>query len=71
MKITCYLSPACGSEEELKTNIDSALAAENISAEVSTQRINNEKAAELGLSGSPTILIDGKELQPSAGTGFS
>ncbi|MBK5225763.1 MAG: hypothetical protein JJD96_04210 [Thermoleophilia bacterium] len=71
MKIICYLSPACGSEKELRANIDRALDSENISAEVSVQRIDDQKAANLGLSGSPSILIDGKELQPSAGSGFS
>ena len=71
MEIICYLSPACGSEEESRTNISLALEAENISAEVSVQRIDDQKAADLGLSGSPSILIDGKELQPSAATGFS
>lgn len=71
MKIICYLSTACGSEEELRTNIGLALEAENISAEVSLQRIDDQQAANLGLSGSPSILIDGQELQPSAGTGFS
>ncbi|MHB1325194.1 MAG: thioredoxin domain-containing protein [Thermoleophilia bacterium] len=71
MKITCYLSPACGSEEELKTNIVRALAAENISADVSIQRIDNEKAAKLRLSGSPSVFINGTELQPIDTTGFS
>ncbi|MBE3066056.1 MAG: hypothetical protein IMZ73_01315 [Chloroflexi bacterium] len=71
MKIICYLSPGCGSEEELRTNIGFALEAENISADVSVQRIDDQKAADLELSGSPSILIDGIELQPSAGTGFS
>lgn len=71
LKITCYLSPACGSQGELRANIDRALAAEDISADVSVQRIDDQKAADLGLSGSPSILIDGKELQPSAGAGFA
>ena len=71
MKIICYLSPACGSEEGLRANIDRALEAESMSADVSVQRIDDQKALNLGLSGSPSILIDGKELQPSAGSGFS
>jgi len=71
VKITCYLSPACGSEGGLRANIDRALKDEDISADVSVQRIDDQKAADLGLSGSPSILFDGKELQPSAGTGFS
>ncbi|MHB1391050.1 MAG: thioredoxin domain-containing protein [Thermoleophilia bacterium] len=71
MKISCYLSLGCGSEEELRANIDLALRAENISAEVSLERIDDQKAASRGLSGSPTVLIDGKELQPVTGSGFS
>jgi len=71
VNVTCYLSSACASEEELRANIDRALEAENVSADISIQRIDDQKAADLGLSGSPSILIDGKELQPSAGTGFS
>lgn len=71
MEINCYLSMACSSEEELRANIDQALQAESIIADVSLKRIDDQKAAELGLTGSPTILIDGKELQPATGTGFS
>lgn len=71
MKIICYLSLGCGSEEQLRTNISLALKAENVGADISIQRIDDRQAADLGLSGSPSILIDGKELQPAAGTGFS
>ncbi len=71
MKIDCYISRGCGSEEALKVNIDRALAAEKIQAEVSIHRISDEKAAELKLSGSPSVFINGKELQPSGTIGFS
>ncbi|MHB0867485.1 MAG: thioredoxin domain-containing protein [Thermoleophilia bacterium] len=71
MKISCYLSPGCGSEEELRANIDLALRAESISAEVSLERIDDREAAVRGLSGSPSVLIDGKELRPAPGSGFS
>ncbi len=71
MKIDCYISEGCGSEESLKENIARALQAEKIQAEVSIHRISDEKAAEMRLSGSPTVFIDDKELQPSGTIGFS
>ena len=71
MKIDCYISQGCGSEEALKENIDRALVAEKIQAEVGIHRISDEKAAELKLSGSPSVFINGRELQPSGTIGFS
>ncbi len=71
MKIDCYISQGCGSEEALKENIDRALEAEKIQAKVSIHRISDEKAAELKLSGSPSVFINGRELQSSGTVGFS
>lgn len=71
MKIDCYLSLGCGSEEALRENIYRALAAEKIEAQVNFHRIDDEKAIALGLSGSPSIFINGKELQPQGVVGFS
>lgn len=71
MKIDCYISQGCGSEGALKENINRALAAENIPAEVNIYRINDEKAAEMKLSGSPSVFINDKEIQPSGTIGFS
>jgi hypothetical protein len=71
VKIDCYISKGCGSERELKENIDRALKAEKIQAEVAMHRISDEKAAELKLSGSPSVFINGRELQPSGTMGFS
>ncbi len=71
MKIDCYISQGCGSEETLKENITRAMAAEKVQAELSIIRISDEKAAELKLSGSPSVFINGKELQPSGTIGFS
>jgi hypothetical protein len=71
VKIDCYISHGCGSEETLKENINRASAADNIRAEVHIHRINDEKAAEMKLSGSPSVFINGKELQPSNSVGFS
>jgi len=71
MKIDCYISHGCGSEEALKENITRALKAEKIHVEVGIHRISDEKAEELKLNGSPSVFIDGKELQPQGTAGFS
>lgn len=71
VKIVCYISQGCGSEEALKENIGRALNAEKIRAEVSIHRISDGKAAELNLGGSPSVFINGRELQPSGTVGFS
>ena len=71
MKIDCYLSPDCGSEEGLRENIIHALKAEQVEADVIFHRINDEKATTLGLSGSPSVFVDGEELQPLGLIGFS
>ncbi len=71
MKIDCYLSPGCGSEDALRENIARALVLEKIEAEVNFHRIDDAKAAALGLTGSPSVFIDGKELQPQGTVGFS
>jgi hypothetical protein len=71
MHITCYLSRGCGSEDALRENIARALAAEQVDAAVAFHTIDNEKAVALGLSGSPSVFIDGNELQPQGWVGFS
>jgi hypothetical protein len=71
MGIDCYLSPECGSEGALRENITQALATEEVEADVNFHRIDDEKAIALGLSGSPSVFINGKELQPQGLIGFS
>ena len=71
MKIDCYLSAGCGSEEALRANITRALAIEKITAEVNFNRIDDTKAMALGLTGSPSLFIDGMELLPQGAVGFS
>jgi hypothetical protein len=69
--IDCYLSQGCQSEEALKINIATALEKEGIKAEVNFRRLNDDEASSLGLSGSPSLFINGKELQPTGTVGFS
>jgi hypothetical protein len=71
LKIDCYLSQGCQSEKALKTNIAIALDREGIKAKVNFHRINDDEASSLGLSGSPSVFINGKELQPTGTVGFS
>jgi protein-disulfide isomerase len=69
--IDCYLSPGCGSEAALRENIARALALEKLDATMNVYRIDDAKALALGLTGSPSVFIDGKELQPQGQIGFS
>jgi hypothetical protein len=69
--IDCYLSQGCQSEEALKMNIAAALEKEGIKAIANFHRINDDEALSLGLSGSPSVFINGKELQPLDTAGFS
>ncbi|MEW6586970.1 MAG: hypothetical protein AB1442_15355 [Nitrospirota bacterium] len=71
MKIDCYLSPDCGSEKALRENIAEAILSEKIEAEVNFFRIDATAAAVLGLHGSPSVLINGKDIQSSGTVGFS
>jgi hypothetical protein len=65
------MSLGCGAEEGLKANISQALDLEGVSAEVRFNRISDKEAATLGLRGSPSVLIDGKDIQPADVIGFS
>jgi hypothetical protein len=71
MNIDCYLSHGCGSEKALRENIDQALTIEKVEAEVNCHRIDDEKAIALKLSGSPSVFVNGKEIQPQGTVGFS
>lgn len=70
MIIDCYLSFVCSSEGTLRENIAQALSLEKIEAQVNFYRVHDEQAEALGISGSPAVMIDGKELQPFRAAGF-
>jgi len=57
LKIDCYLSESCLSEKELLENINTALKLESTEADVSMVRLDERKAASLGLRGSPAIFL--------------
>ncbi|MGB9715638.1 MAG: hypothetical protein ACPL1G_04430 [Thermodesulfovibrionales bacterium] len=71
MKIDCYISGKCCSEESLEKNIQEALRLESVKAEVNIFVIDDKKANELGLRGSPSVFINGKEVEPVDINGFS
>jgi hypothetical protein len=65
------MSLRCGSEEALRENITKALELEGVRAEVNFYRITDDEAKSLGLKGSPSVLIEGKDIQPVDIEGFS
>ena len=71
MKIDCYLSLGCASEDALRATLSKALELEAVEADVKFHRVTDKDAAELGLKGSPSVLIDGKDIQPVDMQGFS
>lgn len=65
------MSLGCGAEEGLKANISEALGLEGLTADVRFNSISDIEAAALGLRGSPSVLIDGNDIQPADVAGFS
>lgn len=70
MTIDCFISERCASEDALKENIGKALRLEGMEARVSFYRLSDEQAAEKGLKGSPSVFVEGEEVQPSGVEGF-
>jgi hypothetical protein len=66
-----YTSPSCASKEPLRKNIDEALYLEDVDAEVIFSVINDLEAASFGFKGSPSVFIDGKDIQPIETPGFA
>ena len=62
MKIDCYLSEHCGSYHQLRENIDRVLAESGLSADVEYHTISYDDAVQLGIKGSPSIWVNGKDL---------
>ena len=71
IKIDCYISQGCASEDGLRKNIADALKRESLEAEVAFYRINEIEANELGLRGSPTVLINGVDILPGETSGIA
>ncbi len=71
LKIDCYVAISCGSENALRENILQALDLEKARGEVSFHRIDEARAESLGIHGSPSIFVEGEEVEPFAARGFS
>jgi len=71
MRIDGYVSLGCASEAALRENIGKALELEAVEADVNFHRIDDAEAERLGLRGSPSVLIDGKDILPGEIPGFS
>ena len=68
MKIDCYLSEHCGSYYQLRDNIHTALERLGRADDVAFHTITYDVAVELGIPGSPTILLDGRDLFEGGGS---
>lgn len=68
MKIDCYLSEHCGSYHQLRENIDRAVRELDLRADVVFHTIYYDDALRLGIIGSPTIQVNGRDLFEAEGT---
>jgi hypothetical protein len=71
IRIDCYLAQDCASEPALSDNIKAALRLETEKAEVSFIRVTESEAEKLGLNGSPSVLVNGRDILPASLSGFS
>jgi hypothetical protein len=70
MRIDCYLSEHCGSYHQLNANIGAALRELGIMADVRFPTVSYEEAMDLGIRGSPTIRIDGRDIVDEGSPGI-
>ena len=64
-RITFLYWEDCQSHDEALSRLRKVLAEERIDAEIETVRVQSENEAKrLQFAGSPTILVDGKDIQP-------
>jgi hypothetical protein len=69
MKIESFFSAGCGSIEKVKENIRKALLEEGMDAEVSFRELSQEEADKLGIGGSPTVRVNGQDVEPGTAPG--
>jgi len=70
MKIECFMSEGCGSYHQLRENIDKALSEQGVQADVSYHTVSYDEAMQLGIKGSPTIRINGKDFDEGGSPGM-
>ncbi len=71
MKIECFMSENCGSYHQLRENMDRALAELNVTAEVVYTAVSYEEAVSKGIKGSPTIRINGQDIDEGGSPGIT
>ncbi len=64
MKIDCYTAEQCGSYYQLQSAIAQALRELGVEADVVYHTISYDDAVNRGISGSPSIWINGKDAFP-------
>lgn len=70
MRVEFLYFEDCPSHSEALARLRRALEAEGLPVEVEVVRVGSQEAAEHhGFPGSPTIRIDGEDLQPEGGSG--
>lgn len=70
MKIECYILQSFSCLDQLKQDVEQALKVGRFNAEIYYRRIRDEEAMEIGLTGSPTVLLNGYDLDSDAAPGF-
>jgi hypothetical protein len=66
VKVEVYWWKGCPSTPEALELLDKVLAAKGLDAEVELREVRtDEEAAELGFPGSPTIRVDGRDVDPA------
>ncbi len=70
MRVEFLYFEQCPSHTEALARLRRALEAEELAVDVEVTRVESQQEAErLGFSGSPTIRIDGEDLQPEGASG--
>jgi predicted DsbA family dithiol-disulfide isomerase len=63
VRIECLVAEGCASLASLERNIRKALEEEGMEAEITVKVLGEEEARRMGVPGSPTVLIDGEDLE--------
>jgi hypothetical protein len=70
VKIEFLFWRECPSHPEARTLLDEVLAARGLIAEVEEHEVTtNEEAQQLSFPGSPTIRVDGRDVDPAGASG--
>jgi len=67
LTIDVYFSENCGSYHELRENLDRALAELTVAADVRYHTVYYDDAVSLGIHGSPSVRINGRDAFESDG----